>query len=137
MDKKYPNLNLLQSIKTTNDFANILGTSPDRLTYQLHIVPSSDKYFEFEIPKKSGGFRTICSPNSYLKERQKRVAKIFQRAYEESLSANGIENKLAHGFNKDKSIITNADNHRQKKNLINIDIENFFSSFHFGRVRDT
>ncbi|MEL0636592.1 retron Ec67 family RNA-directed DNA polymerase/endonuclease [Marinomonas sp. TI.3.20] len=42
---------------------------------------------------------------------------------------------LSHGFTKDRSIITNAMMHIGKKNVLNIDLENFFDSFNFGRVR--
>lgn len=42
---------------------------------------------------------------------------------------------LSHGFTKDRSIITNAMMHIGKKNILNIDLENFFDCFNFGRVR--
>jgi RNA-directed DNA polymerase len=42
---------------------------------------------------------------------------------------------LSHGFTKNRSIITNAMMHIGKKNILNIDLENFFDSFNFGRVR--
>ncbi|MGO3344463.1 MAG: retron Ec67 family RNA-directed DNA polymerase/endonuclease [Marinomonas sp.] len=42
---------------------------------------------------------------------------------------------LSHGFTKDRSIITNAMMHIGKKNVLNIDLESFFDSFNFGRVR--
>lgn len=42
---------------------------------------------------------------------------------------------LSHGFTKNRSIITNAMMHIGKKNVLNIDLEDFFDSFNFGRVR--
>ncbi|MBV7596909.1 retron Ec67 family RNA-directed DNA polymerase/endonuclease [Aeromonas sp. sia0103] len=42
---------------------------------------------------------------------------------------------LSHGFVRERSIITNAMMHIGKKNVLNIDLENFFDSFNFGRVR--
>lgn len=42
---------------------------------------------------------------------------------------------LSHGFARDRSIITNAMMHIGKKNILNIDLENFFDSFNFGRIR--
>lgn len=42
---------------------------------------------------------------------------------------------LSHGFTKDRSIITNAMMHIGKKNILNIDLEDFFDCFNFGRVR--
>ncbi|EMH1860598.1 retron Ec67 family RNA-directed DNA polymerase/endonuclease, partial [Escherichia coli] len=41
----------------------------------------------------------------------------------------------SHGFEKEKSIITNAERHRGKTLLLNIDLEDYFDSFNFGRVR--
>ncbi|KJG42738.1 retron Ec67 family RNA-directed DNA polymerase/endonuclease [Photobacterium angustum] len=42
---------------------------------------------------------------------------------------------ISHGFVRDRSIITNAMMHLGKKNVLNIDLEDFFGSFNFGRVR--
>lgn len=42
---------------------------------------------------------------------------------------------ISHAFQKEKSIITNAQIHRNKRFVLNIDLENFFNSFHFGRVK--
>lgn len=42
---------------------------------------------------------------------------------------------LSHGFVRKRSIITNAMMHLGKKHVFNIDLENFFGSFNFGRVR--
>ena len=42
---------------------------------------------------------------------------------------------LSHAFEKNKSIITNAQVHRNKKYLLNIDLKDYFDSFNFGRVR--
>ncbi|MFR2966224.1 MAG: hypothetical protein ACLTK0_07480 [Anaerovoracaceae bacterium] len=36
---------------------------------------------------------------------------------------------------KRKGIITNGSVHRNKRIVLNYDLENFFDSFHFGRVR--
>ncbi|MGQ7122368.1 reverse transcriptase domain-containing protein, partial [Escherichia sp. HC-CC4] len=42
---------------------------------------------------------------------------------------------LSHGFERKRSIITNAMMHLGKKYVFNIDLDNFFGSFNFGRVR--
>lgn len=42
---------------------------------------------------------------------------------------------LAHGFVRERSILTNAMMHVGKKNVLNIDLNDFFDSFNFGRVR--
>lgn len=50
-------------------------------------------------------------------------------------SSESKQPSLSHGFVKNRSIITNAMMHLGKKNVLNIDLENFFDSFNFGRVR--
>lgn len=42
---------------------------------------------------------------------------------------------LSHGFVRNRSIITNAMMHIGKKNVLNIDLKDFFEQFNFGRVR--
>ena len=42
---------------------------------------------------------------------------------------------LSHGFVRQRSIITNAMMHVGKKQILNIDLKDFFDSFNFGRVR--
>lgn len=54
---------------------------------------------------------------------------------EEIWAKNNIKQNVSHGFEKNKTIITNAERHRDKNIVFNIDIENFFPSFNFGRVR--
>jgi hypothetical protein len=50
-------------------------------------------------------------------------------------SAEIKQHALSHGFVRKRSIITNAMMHLGKKNVLNIDLESFFDSFNFGRVR--
>lgn len=47
----------------------------------------------------------------------------------------GYRSKTAHAFIKGRGIITNAKIHRKKRFVINLDLENFFGSIHFGRVK--
>lgn len=42
---------------------------------------------------------------------------------------------ISHGFQKGKNIITNASVHRNKRYVLNLDLEDFFDSFHFGRIQ--
>ena len=46
-----------------------------------------------------------------------------------------FQNDIIQAFEKGKSILTNAEIHRNKKFIINIDLENFFDSFTFHRVK--
>jgi len=40
-----------------------------------------------------------------------------------------------HGFVNGKNILTNATNHSNRKVILNIDLKDFFTQIHFGRVR--
>jgi RNA-directed DNA polymerase len=40
-----------------------------------------------------------------------------------------------HGFVRQKSIVTNAGKHLDRDTLLNFDLEDFFPTLHFGRVK--
>lgn len=84
-------------------------------------------YHEFSIKKKSRGERQILAPDNKLKIIQRRLAYVLSLVYLGRISV--------HGFIRNKSIITNAERHTHRRLLINIDLEDFFPTIHFGRVR--
>ncbi|GAB2023649.1 hypothetical protein RyT2_27260 [Pseudolactococcus yaeyamensis] len=147
-------INKIKNIEVPRDLAVELDLEYKQLTYFLN-KQDSRKYVKFHILKKSGGFREINSPIKELKGIQKRIALFlidcqseillerFQQKYPEvSLEeekgrekfASFKENQVSHGFEKNKSILTNAEKHKSKRYVINIDLHDFFNSFHFGRV---
>ncbi|MBJ8205520.1 RNA-directed DNA polymerase [Bacillus cereus] len=121
-----------QDIKTRNDLADFLGIPRKKLSYLLYKKGINTLYTSFEINKKSGGFRKINAPLTELKDIQR---KLSEALYKHKKKKRNIKNNLSHAFEKEKSIITNAKIHRNKRLVLNIDLENFFGSFHFGRVR--
>lgn len=84
-------------------------------------------YREYKIPKKAGGDRTIDAPVKILKVWQQKLKHEFELLYSPRAAA--------HGFIKDRSIVTNAKQHLQKRLILNIDLEDFFGSITFGRVK--
>lgn len=122
-------------IKSRNDLANFLSIKHGTLTYLLYVQRVDNCYKLFKIPKKSGGEREICAPTYILKSVQKKLERRLVNYYEIIKDIEGIKTNISHGFEKEKSIITNAKIHINKRYVINIDLENFFGSFHFGRVR--
>lgn len=93
-------------------------------------------YYEtFEIPKKNGGTRIICAPSGDLKVLQSKLANALWEHQKNLRSTTGTKPNISHAFEKEKSIITNAKIHRNKRFVLNMDLENFFDSFHFGRVQ--
>ncbi|WP_427150785.1 retron Ec67 family RNA-directed DNA polymerase/endonuclease [Streptococcus sanguinis] len=121
-------------IKSCRDFARYLNIPYKHLTYLLYNRKIDKLYESFEIPKKNGGIRIIQAPKKELKEVQQQILKILEKRALSLEKENKISFRLSHGFIKYKSIITNAEKHRNKKIILNIDIENFFPSFHFGRI---
>jgi RNA-directed DNA polymerase len=121
---------LLQSASSFNDVLCLLNTdakypiSSRKLLYQLK--NSARLYASFEIPKKTGGIRTINAPQKTLKFIQKRFAVALQQLSTPSPSANA--------YIAERSIVTNAKVHVQKKYVLNLDLENFFPSISIGRV---
>jgi Reverse transcriptase (RNA-dependent DNA polymerase). len=122
-------------ITTRSELANFLGIPKKKLTHVLYIEDVNSKYRSFEIPKKNGGVRHINAPTDDLKNIQRKLADALWKYQESIWHDKGISPNLSHAFEKEKSIITNAKIHRNKRLLLNIDLENFFDSFHFGRVR--
>jgi len=119
-------------IKTRNDLADFLEIPRKKLSYLLYKKDINTLYSSFEIDKKNGGVRKINAPLAELKDIQRKLSAAL---YKHKKKKQGIKNNLSHAFEKEKSIITNAKIHRNKKLVLNIDLENFFGSFHFGRVR--
>ncbi|PGC78808.1 retron Ec67 family RNA-directed DNA polymerase/endonuclease, partial [Bacillus toyonensis] len=122
-------------IKTRDDLSDFLKIPTSKLTYVLYKKKTSNLYTSFEIPKKNGGIRHIKAPLKDLKEIQKRLALSLWTHQKYIWKENGINPNISHAFQKEKSIITNAQIHRNKRFVLNIDLENFFDSFHFGRVK--
>ena len=123
------------------DISTTLFSPASSLSYILYKIPNDEKYTVFEISKKSGGKRQIKSPCKKLKFIQKKLASILTE-YEEEIEKNKSHinpNKklksLSHGFKKHHSIATNASCHKNKRYVFNLDLENYFQSFNFGRVR--
>ena len=127
-------MGVFREIRSRNELADFLGIYRNKLTYVLYIKKVESFYNTFEIPKKNGGMRQINAPSGDLKFIQRRIAEALW-AYQQSLnSERQIKPNLSHAFEKKKSIITNAQVHRNKYLVLNLDLESFFESFHFGRV---
>lgn len=121
-------------IVSRNGLADYLNIPRSVLSYILFIKGVDWYYTEFDIPKKSGGYRRICAPIGDLKEVQQQLASALWEYQKSVRTELGIEPNISHAFEKGKSIITNAKIHRNKRLVINVDLKDFFDSFHIGRV---
>lgn len=125
----------MKNIKTRNDFAKFIGVKLQTLTYLLYIKKIDNCYNTLEIPKKNGDTRTICVPNKNLKKVQKKLYNKLSTYYDEIKTQNNFTSKISHGFEKNRSIVTNAEVHKNKRYVVNLDLLDFFPSINFGRVR--
>ncbi len=132
-------LQALRDATTKRELADLLGVKTTTLTHVLYVLKPVTQYYSFSIPKKSGGDRRIDAPSSRLKLLQARLSFLLQDCMDEiekDRKGNGCSRStLSHGFARERSIITNAVMHLGKKNVLNIDLKDFFDSFNFGRVR--
>ena len=128
----------LAALKTSTSRSNVarlLDFRPKALSYILYKKPEAQKYTTFQIPKRNGGQRTIKAPIPALKLVQQRLSDYLQDCVEEININKNRKDRAAHGFKRKRSIITNARQHRHRRYVFNIDLEDFFPSIHFGRVR--
>ena len=131
-------LEKLKAAKSRSDLAKLLGIEPKHLSFALYKIPMESRYTEFSIPKASGGERIINAPNSRLKAIQSRASDMLYECYNRLYPATDNKNlNLSHAFQKKRglSIASNGAKHRNKRYVFNMDFEDFFGSFNFGRVR--
>lgn len=111
------------------DLAAALGLTIGKLRWLcFHTeVATRIHYIQFEVPKKSGGLRTLSAPHQTLAAAQRRI-------FENILGSLQVEH-AAHGFVAGRSTLTNAQPHAGQGLLVNVDLESFFPSIGFPRVR--
>lgn len=121
--------------KARKKISNLVQINVEELTYILYICEKDKLYRKFKIPKKNGKSREIHTPERKLKYIQRKLSDQLYKIHLDYISKKNISLSISHGFEKNKSIITNARTHKNKKYLLNVDIKNFFESFNFGRVQ--
>jgi RNA-directed DNA polymerase len=78
------------------------------------------EYRQFTIPKRSGGTRRILAPSDELKKLQRRILR--------RLLARLRAHPASHGFERGRSIVTNAQAHQGQEVVIRFDLVDFFPS---------
>lgn len=107
--------------RTISQLAPRLGLSED------HLNATPIEYETFQIPKRSGGLRTICAPSPELKQIQRCILnRLFKRLH---------AHPAATGFENTHSIVTNALAHVGAEVVLRMDIINFFGCTEADRVR--
>ena len=128
-------LEKLRAAQTLKDVAHIIGVKPSTVSYLLYILPGTKKYYSFEIPKRNGDTRLINAPEPRLKMLQRLLANVLYQCIVEIEKSASYNRPLAHGFAQSCSIFTNASVHRHRRYVLNLDLQDFFPSLNFGRVR--
>lgn len=90
-------------------------------------VSQINHYQQFEIAKKTGGVRKISAPMPRLKRVQYWLL--------DNVLNNVAIHSAAHGFAAERSILTNALPHVKKAVVINLDLENFFPTITYRRIK--
>lgn len=104
--------------------SSYLGQSPKAIWGK---VKNANKLYNiYEVPKKSGGKRLLCSPKGDLKFTQRRILNCFLNKMPVS--------QYATAYVKGKTLVENACPHTGKKHLLKMDISDFFGSITFEQV---
>lgn len=114
-------------VKTVSDIAEVLELNKGQLLHLLYKYPLAKKYRVFDVKKKNGGVRKIKAAKGGLKVIQDKLYPLIYDLYRPKAAV--------HGFLKGKSIVTNAKCHKRKKYVFNIDLDDFYGTINFGRVR--
>jgi hypothetical protein len=114
---------------TEADVAAALGLSVPALRF-FSIHREAERvahYVRFSVPKRSGGRRVILAPKRRLKALQRKLLALLVGRLPVS--------DWAHGFRRGRSVRTGAEPHVGKAVLPRLDLQDFFPTVTFGRVR--
>jgi retron-type reverse transcriptase len=119
----------LPVLHSPSDLATALGLTIRRLRWLCYHTEAATRihYVQFEVPKKSGGMRVLSAPHRTLAGAQSWIL-------DHILTQLPVES-AAHGFVPGRSTLTNAQPHAGHAVLVNLDLEVFFPSIGFPRVR--
>lgn len=111
------------------DVADALGISEKQLRFFAthRRVDRVSHYIHFAVPKARGGERIISAPKRRLKAVQRRLLEVLVRKLPVA--------DAAHGFRRGRSVASNAAPHVGKAVVVRMDLEDFFGSVTFPRVR--
>ncbi|MBW4622914.1 MAG: reverse transcriptase family protein [Cyanosarcina radialis HA8281-LM2] len=111
------------------EIALVMEMSIEKLRSLAFNYPTSSttNYHRFQILKKPGESRAISAPMSDLKVAQKWIStRILEKIQ---------VHDAAHGFRRNRSIVTNAKPHVSADIIVKIDLQDFFRSISYQRVK--
>jgi RNA-directed DNA polymerase len=119
----------LPLLYSEEDLADLLGISLSRLRWFTFdkAAETTWHYVRYTVPKRSGGERVILAPKAELKALQRKALSAIIGQAPVALAA--------HGFVPGKSTATNARAHVGQSVILKLDLQDFFPSITFARVR--
>ena len=119
----------LPPLGTAAEIASALGITVNELRFLAFDRKTStvSHYVCFQVPKKTGGLRRISAPMPRLKALQHWVLQNVLEKVE--------THDRAHGFRAGRSIVTNARPHVGAETVVNFDLQDFFPSIGYRRVK--
>ena len=93
-------------------------------TKHLRQVPRKNLYYEFYIPKKTGGLRRIDAPNEELKRTLRELKKILEKDF------GALYHTSAYAYVSGRSTVSAMERHRENESrwFAKYDLSNFFGS---------
>jgi RNA-directed DNA polymerase len=119
----------LPVLETPEQIAKAMGITVPQLRFLAFQRTTStvSHYVRFEIPKKTGGTRRISAPMPRLKHAQRWLL--------DHVLDKVTLHDAAHGFRKQRSIVTNATPHVGAEQVVNVDLKDFFPTLEYKRIR--
>jgi RNA-directed DNA polymerase len=114
-------------LQSADDVAKYFDVPLGKLLWTLYRAPDDVRYRHFEIPKRSGGMRPIHAPVGLVRDLQDRLHLDLKQLYR--------AHPNAHGFIDGRSVASNAAEHTARRWVLNVDLEDFFPTINFGRIR--
>jgi retron-type reverse transcriptase len=119
----------LPPLESAADVAAAIGIAPEELAWLTYHrgAAAVDHYHRFTIPKRTGGERVISSP--------KRRLRVAQRWLLDAILTRLEPHEAATAFRTGRSIVDNAALHAGRAVVVRVDLEAFFPSITFRRVK--
>jgi len=121
--------NELPALSTPKQLANILDITIPQLRWLTYHRDATTElhYHRFTIPKRNGKERAIWAPKPMLKK--------VQTYINLNILNNLIVHGAAHGFLPGRSILSNAKVHTDSKIILKMDLQDFFPTVTYKRVK--
>jgi hypothetical protein len=121
--------NHLPQLANAEAIAEAMGITVNELRFLAFSRKTStvSHYVRFKLPKKTGGERLISAPMPRLKRAQQWILENILEKVE--------LHDAAHGFRRERSIVSNAAPHVGEEVVINLDLKDFFPSISYKRVK--